>query len=649
MISINGLTVAYGGYTLLDSIDFHISEKDKIGLVGKNGAGKSTIMKLICGLQSPTSGSIDKPNDLRIGYLPQIMEHHKGRTVMEETLTAFDHITEIQAELDGINAQLAERTDYESEAYMSLINRLNDLTDVMAMSQSEPPEVLAQKTLLGLGFKDEDFGRKTETFSQGWNMRIELAKILLSEPDVLLLDEPTNHLDIESIEWLEDYLKGHRGSLLLVSHDRKFLDTVTNRTVEIMLGHIHDYKVPYSKYVELRKERLAQQMAAYENQQKMIEKTEDFINRFRYKPTKSNQVQSRIKQLEKLDRVEIDETDNVTLTVKFPPAPRSGDIVFKGKDLTVGYPEKVVFRNAEIEVRRGEKVALIGRNGEGKTTLMRVIMGELQPISGEAKTGYNVSIGYYAQNQEDILDRNLTVWETLDNIAVGDVRNKLRDILAQFLFRGEDIDKKVSVLSGGERARLGMAKFMLQPYNVLALDEPTNHMDIKSKDILKQALKAYDGTLIVVSHDRDFLECLVDKMYEFRDGKVKEHLGSVHEFLEERKIENLQELERRFSPKVSAVPDAKNEVDSVRKEQAQKEFEQRRSDSKEIRRIRHRVEFLESEIGKIEEKMKELEKILSNPGPDDDIMELTRTYLEEKRELDHKTSEWESLMERLDS
>ena len=648
MISINGLTVAYGGYTLLDSIDFHISEKDKIGLVGKNGAGKSTIMKLICGLQSPTSGSIDKPNDLRIGYLPQIMEHHKGRTVMEETLTAFDHITEIQAELDGINAQLAERTDYESEAYMSLINRLNDLTDVMAMSQSEPPEVLAQKTLLGLGFKDEDFGRKTETFSQGWNMRIELAKILLSEPDVLLLDEPTNHLDIESIEWLEDYLKGHRGSLLLVSHDRKFLDTVTNRTVEIMLGHIHDYKVPCSKYVELRKERLAQQVAAYENQQKMIEKTEDFINRFRYKPTKSNQVQSRIKQLEKLDRVEIDETDNVTLTVKFPPAPRSGDIVFKGKDLTVGYPEKVVFRNAEIEVRRGEKVALIGRNGEGKTTLMRVIMGELQPISGEAKTGYNVSIGYYAQNQEDILDRNLTVWETLDNIAVGDVRNKLRDILAQFLFRGEDIDKKVSVLSGGERARLGMAKFMLQPYNVLALDEPTNHMDIKSKDILKQALKAYDGTLIVVSHDRDFLEGLVDKMYEFRDGKVKEHLGSVHEFLEERKIENLQELERRFSPKVSAVPDAKNEVDSVRKEQAQKEFEQRRSDSKEIRRIRHRVEFLESEIGKVEARMKDIEKILSNPGPGDDIMELTRTYLEDKRELDHKTAEWESLMEKID-
>src|SRR5574344_877225 len=544
MISINGLTVAYGGYTLLDSIDFHISEKDKIGLVGKNGAGKSTIMKLICGLQSPTSGSIDKPNDLRIGYLPQIMEHHKGRTVMEETLTAFDHITEIQAELDSVNAQLAERTDYESDEYLSLINRLNDLTDAMAMSQSEPPEVLAQKTLLGLGFKDEDFGRKTETFSQGWNMRIELAKILLSEPDVLLLDEPTNHLDIESIEWLEDYLKSHRGSLLLVSHDRRFLDNVTNRTVEIMLGHIHDYKVPYSQYIELRKERLAQQEAAYDNQQKMIEKTEDFIRRFRYKPTKSNQVQSRIKALEKLDIIEMDETDNVTLSVKFPPAPRSGDLAFKATDLTVGYPQKVVFKNADIEVKRGEKVAWMGRNGEGKTTLMRVIMGELEPIEGESKIGHNVNIGYFAQNQEDILDKNETVFSTLDRIAVGDIRTKLRDLLAQFLFRGEDIDKKVGVLSGGERARLGMAKLMLQSHNLLALDEPTNHMDVKSKDILKQALKAFDGTLIVVSHDRDFLEGLVDKMYEFRDGRVKEHLESIADFLTERKIENLRELER---------------------------------------------------------------------------------------------------------
>lgn len=640
MISINGLTVAYGSFTLLDNLNFHISERDKIGLVGKNGSGKTTIMKLINGLQSPTSGSVDKPADLRIGYLPQIMEHHHGRTVMEETLTAFDSLAQIEKELNSVNEQLAERTDYESEEYLSLITRLNDLTDVMTVSQSEPAEVLAQKTLLGLGFRDEDFDRLTDTFSQGWNMRIELAKILLSEPDLLMLDEPTNHLDIESIEWLEDYLRNRKGSLLLVSHDRKFLDNVTNRTVEIMLGHIHDYRVPYSKYLQLRAERLAQQQAAYENQHKMIEKTEDFINRFRYKPTKSNQVQSRIKQLEKLERIEIDETDNVTLTVKFPPAPRAGDIIFKASDLTVGYPGKVVFSDAQVEIRRGEKVAFIGRNGEGKTTMMRVINGELEPISGEAKVGYNVSIGYYAQNQEDVLDRNLTVWETLDNIAVGDIRGKLRDILAQFLFRGEDIDKKVSVLSGGERARLGMAKFMLQPYNVLALDEPTNHMDIKSKDILKQALKAYDGTLIVVSHDRDFLEGLVDKMYEFRDGRVKEYLGSVSDFLEKRKLDSLQELERRSGS-------SKGTDNQEKKVAAQQSFEQKKSVSKEERRVRHRIDFLEKEIAGIEEKMAAIEAVLSNPSEKDDVLELTRSYLELKRECEGKTEEWASLMESL--
>ena len=641
MISINGLSVAFGGFTLLDNIDFHISGNDKIGLVGKNGAGKSTLMKLICGLQSPTSGSVDKPSDLRIGYLPQIMEHNRGRTVMQEAMTAFDHIAAIQKELDGVNRQLSERTDYDSSSYLELIGRLNDLNDSLAIVQSEPAEVQTEKTLLGLGFKDSDLSKNTETFSQGWNMRIELAKILLSSPDLLLLDEPTNHLDIESIEWLEDYLKGRRGALMLVSHDRKFLDNVTTRTVEIMLGHIHDYKVPYSKYLELRKERLAQQTAAFENQQRMIEKTEDFINRFRYKPTKSNQVQSRIKQLEKLERIEIDETDNVRLTVKFPPAPRAGDIVFKASGLTAGYPGKTVFTDADIEVKRGEKVALVGRNGEGKTTLMRIIAGELDPVEGEARRGYNVSMGYYAQNQEDILDKSLTVWETLDRIAVGDIRTKLRDILAQFLFRGEDIDKKVSVLSGGERARLGMAKFMLQPYNLLALDEPTNHMDIKSKEILKQALQAYDGTLIVVSHDRDFLDGLVDKLYEFRDGHVKEHLGGVNDFLERRKLESLQELERR----VAAMPQANQ---NTGKDQAKQEFEKRRTESREIRRIKHRVELLESEIGKIEAKMKDLETILSNPGSKDDILELTRTYLELKRELDYKTGEWESLILKLE-
>ena len=647
MISINNLTVSYGGFTLLDNISFAISDKDKIGLVGKNGAGKSTVMKLICGLQSPTSGSIDKPSHLNIGYLPQVMEHHKGRTVMEETLTAFESMSTLEKELDSVNSQLAERSDYESKEYMGLIDRLNEINDILAMEHSEPPEVQAEKTLLGLGFKDEDFGRKTETFSQGWNMRIELAKILLTRPDVMLLDEPTNHLDIESIEWFEDYLKNYRGSLLLVSHDRHFLDTVTNRTIEIMLGHIHDYKVPYSRYLDLRKERLAQQMAAYENQQKMIEKTEDFIAKFRYKPTKSNQVQSRIKALEKLDRIEVDETDKASLTVKFPPAPRSGDIVFKASDLSVGYPQKVVFRHADIEIRRGEKVALVGRNGEGKTTLMRLIMGQLQPLEGEAKVGYNVSIGYYAQNQEDVLDKDMTVYETLDNIAVGDIRTKLRDILAEFLFRGEDIDKKVSVLSGGERARLGMAKLMLQPYNLLALDEPTNHMDIKSKEILQQALKAYDGTLIVVSHDRIFLDGLVDKLYEFLDGRVKEHVGSIEEFLEERKIENLHALDRRFGPSSVKLSSAKDPLPKTNPErdEARRDYNAQKILSKEDRKVRNRISYLESEIGKLEKKNKEIEAVLSSPGKDDDIMELTRTYLENQRSLEAMTDEWGRLVE----
>ena len=643
MISLNSISVVYGSFTLLDNINFHISESDKIGLVGKNGAGKSTIMKMICGLQSPTSGHIDKPNHLEVGYLPQIMEHHRGRTVIEETMTAFAQMTALENELEEIGRQLAEREDYESPDYMSLITRMNEINDRLSVEHSEPPRVKAERTLLGLGFKDNEFDRPTETFSQGWNMRIELAKILLSDPDVLLLDEPTNHLDIESIEWLEGYLKDYRGSILLVSHDRRFLDTVTNRTIEIMSSHIHDYKVSYSRYIELRKERIGQQMAAYENQQKMIEKTEDFINKFRYKPTKSNQVQSRIKALEKLERIEIDETDNSTLCVKFPPAPRSGDVVFKGSDLTVGYPGKVVFSNADIEIRRGEKVALVGRNGEGKTTLMRVMTGELSPISGEAKVGYNVNIGYFAQNQEDVLDKNLTVMETLEGVASGDVRTKLRDILAAFLFRGDDIDKKVAVLSGGERARLGMAELMLQPYNLLALDEPTNHMDIRSKDILKQALKQYDGTLVVVSHDRDFLDGLVDKMYEFRDGRVKEHLESIADFLTERKIENLQELERRYQP--AAAKPAAQPVET----ENQKAYNARKAVSKEERKIRNRINFLENEIDRIEKEMKKIEAVLANPGPDDDIMELTRAYLEHKRDLDARTEEWAELSEQMDS
>ena len=645
MISINNLTVAYGGFTLLNEINFHISESDKIGLVGKNGAGKSTILKLICGFQSPTSGKVAVPNGVKIGYLPQIMEHHRGRSVIDEAMTAFADMFALEDELEKITVELSERDDYESDAYHDLIVRMNEVNDRLAYTRSDNPQVQAERTLIGLGFKYEELSRPTETFSQGWNMRIELAKILLSSPDVLLLDEPTNHLDIESIEWLEGYLKEYKGSLVLISHDRKFLDNVTNRTVEIMVGRIHDYKVPYSKYLELRKERLEQQRAAFENQQRMIEKTEEFIEKFRYKPTKSNQVQSRVKQLEKLERIEVDLEDRSALSVKFPPAPRSGDIAYKGVDLRVGYGEKVVFDDAQIEVRRGEKVALVGRNGEGKTTLMRVVMRELDPMAGESKVGHNVNIGYYAQNQEDILDKEDTVFGTLDRIAVGDIRLKLRDILGAFLFKGEDIDKKVAVLSGGERARLAMAKLMLKPYNLLALDEPTNHMDIRSKDILKQALKAYDGTLIIVSHDRDFLDGLVDKLYEFRDGKVKEHLGGVQEFLERRKLENLSELERHYKPEVQEKP---AEV-VQKKEEAKQEYQAKKYLSKEEKKIKNRISFVEKKIEEYEIKMGEIEAKLMNPGPEDDVMDLTRAYLENKRELDFKMEEWEKLNEQLES
>ena len=645
MISINNLTVAYGGFTLLNEINFHISESDKIGLVGKNGAGKSTILKLICGLQSPTSGKVAVPGGVKIGYLPQIMEHHRGRSVIDEAMTAFADMFALEDELEKITVELSTREDYESAEYHDLIVRMNEVNDRLSYTRSDNPRVLAERTLIGLGFKYEELDRPTETFSQGWNMRIELAKILFSKPDVLLLDEPTNHLDIESIEWLEGYLKDYRGSLVLISHDRKFLDNVTNRTVEIMVGRIHDYKVPYSKYLELRRERLAQQQAAYENQQRMIEKTEEFIEKFRYKPTKSNQVQSRVKQLEKLERIEVDIEDRSTLSVKFPPAPRSGDIAYKGVDMRVGYGPKVVFDDAQIEVRRGEKVALVGRNGEGKTTLMRVIMRELDPMAGESKVGHNVNIGYYAQNQEDILDKNDTVFGTLDRIAVGDIRLKLRDILGAFLFKGEDIDKKVGVLSGGERARLAMAKLMLKPYNLLALDEPTNHMDIRSKDILKQALKAYDGTLIIVSHDRDFLDGLVDKLYEFRDGKVKEHLGGVQEFLERRKLETLSELERHYKPAAEEKP---AEV-VQKKEEAKQEYEAKKFVSKEEKKIKNRISFLEKKIEEYETKMAEIESKLMNPGPGDDVMDLTRAYLENKRELDYKMEEWSELNEKLEN
>ncbi|MBR3302988.1 MAG: ABC-F family ATP-binding cassette domain-containing protein, partial [Bacteroidales bacterium] len=505
MIAINELTVSWGAFTLLDHINLHIGDNEKIGLVGKNGAGKSTLLKVILGQALPTSGAVVVSKGQRIGYLPQQMEHSKEHSVIDETLKAFDELFRLQSRIDEVSSLLAQRTDYESASYNNLIVELNNLQDKVAIMESEPPHSQVERVLMGLGFKREEFNRPTAELSQGWNMRIELAKILLSKPDILLLDEPTNHLDIESIQWFEEYLKTFRGSVVLISHDRKFLDNITKRTVEITLGKINDYKVPYSQYKVLRSERMEQQRSAYENQQRMIEKSEEFIERFRYKATKSNQVQSRIKALDKLERIEIEVDDTSAINVKFPPAPRSGQVVFKTNDAVLGYrnkeaaPPKVVLQKSNIVIERGEKVAFVGRNGEGKTTMMRVLIGELEPLEGQAENGYNVSLGYYAQNQEDILVKSDTVFSTLDNIAVGDIRTKLRDILGAFLFKGEDVDKKVAVLSGGERARLAMAKLMLKPYNLLALDEPTNHMDILSKEILKNALKKYDGTLVIVS------------------------------------------------------------------------------------------------------------------------------------------------------
>lgn len=652
MISINDLTVAFGGFTLLDDINFHISDGEHLALVGKNGAGKSTVLKLIMGLETPTSGRIMKPKDLTIGYLPQIMEYSKDKSVIDETMTAFSDVFALNDRLDEINVEITSRTDYESASYKKLLVELNDINDHLSMIGSESPRLQAEKTLIGLGFKKEELSRTRNTFSQGWNMRIELAKVLLHHPQVILLDEPTNHLDIESIQWLEDYLHSFSGTLVLISHDRRFLDRVTTRTVEILLGHINDYKVPYSQYVFLRKERIAQQKAAYDNQQRMIEKTEDFIARFRYKPTKSNQVQSRIKQLEKIERIEVDEEDNSALTVKFPPSPRSGNVVFQTKDLSGGYTspkEKVVFRDANIVIERGEKVAFVGRNGEGKSTMIKTIIGELSPIAGTAALGYNVALGYYAQNQEDILDKNDTVFDTLDKIAVGDVRFRLRDILGAFLFKGEDIDKKVAVLSGGERSRLAMAKLILKPYNLLALDEPTNHMDIRSKDVLKQALMKYDGTLVIVSHDRDFMDGLVNKVYEFKEGKIKEHLGGIREFLESRKIESLRELEVPVQKAAAAVK--VKEAPKVQEKPKEKPQEKKFSfeEQKELRRRRQRLEAAEKKIAELEGKMKDIERKLSAPAAGCDIDSLTREYLELKRELDSRMEEWMEMGSEMDN
>ena len=595
MISLDNLSVSYGGWTLFDGISFLINEKDRIGLVGKNGAGKTTLLRIITGEQQPTEGAVTMNGECTIGYLPQQMRVADTTTLKAETEKAFDEVLRLEAEIAALTAEVAERTDYESEEYEALLHRMNDAQDRYHILGGDTREADIEKTLLGLGFKRTDFDRATSEFSGGWRMRIELAKLLLRRPSIFLLDEPTNHLDIESIQWLEEYLRNYNGAVLLISHDRAFLDNVTTRTVELSLGHIYDYKVPYSKFVELRAERRAQQMAAYENQQKLIEKTEEFIEKFRYKPTKSNQVQSRIKQLERLERIEVEEEDLATLNIKFPPAPRSGQIVAEIKEVGKAFGEKRIFSDATFTIERGQKIALVGRNGEGKTTMARMIIGELEQTEGTIKLGANVNIGYYAQIQDDLMDGEFTVFDTLDRVAVGDIRTRLRDILGAFLFRGEDIDKKVKVLSGGERSRLAMARLMLEPYNLLVLDEPTNHMDMRSKDILKRAIQKYDGTVIVVSHDRDFLDGMVDRIYEFRDGGVKEYLGGIYYFLEKRKVESLQEIERKDTPIATTL--------TKESSTGKLSYEQKKEQEKILRKLRKAVESIESELAEIEEKI----------------------------------------------
>jgi len=638
MISINQLTVDFGGFSLFNDISFMIGPKDRIGLVGKNGAGKSTLLKIIYGKDQATSGSVSKPKDISFGYLPQQMKYQSGKTVYEESQSAFSELNHLEAEIKKLEHSISIREDYDSEAYHKLIERLAELNERLHILGVADKDAMIEQTLKGLGYKTEDFSRQTTEFSGGWRMRIELAKILLQKPEVILLDEPTNHLDIESIQWLEDFLKDYYGSVVLVSHDRTFLDNITKRTIEISMGKIYDYKAPYTKYLELRKERIGQQMAAYENQQKKISDTEKFIERFRYKATKAVQVQSRIKQLGKLDIIEIDEQDNTSIHFVFPPAPRSGTIVVETQKLSKAYGEKTILSEVDLIIERTEKVAFIGRNGEGKTTLSRIVIGDLD-YEGSLKIGHNVNIGYYAQNQDQLLDENRTVFETLDQIAVGDVRSKIRNILGSFLFSGETVDKKVKVLSGGERSRLALAKLLLEPYNLLVLDEPTNHLDIKSKEILKNALKKYDGTMIVVSHDRDFLDGLVDKLYEFKDKKIKQHSGNIYEFLKKKKIDNLKEIERK------SVEKSLRDDTSV-SENKQNYLERKELD-KQRRKIQNQLKTVEDKIAEIENKIVEAEKKLSM-GIETDNHDFYADYDKLKQQLDDEMLNWEDIHEKLD-
>ncbi len=645
MISINNLSVEFSSQVLFDNINYVINPKDKIALVGKNGAGKSTMLKIIAGLQRPTSGSVSVPNDVTIGYLPQQMALEDDATVVEEVRKVFAHIEEMKQRLDHLSNELSNRTDYESDDYQQLIERVSDLTEQLAMASSDNCEAELEKTLMGLGFVRSDFERPTSEFSGGWRMRIELAKLLLRRPDVLLLDEPTNHLDIESIQWLENFLITKAKAVVLVSHDRAFIDNVTGRTIEINLGRIYDYNVNYSKFVVLRQERIEQQMRAYRNQQKQIADTEDFIERFRYKATKSVQVQSRIKQLAKIERIEVDELDNSSLNLRFPPAPRSGDFPLILEDVGKAYGDHQVFDHATFTLRRGEKVAFVGKNGEGKSTLVKCIMGEI-PFTGSLRLGHNVKIGYFAQNQAQLLDGEITVFDTIDRVAVGDIRLKIRDILGAFMFGGEASDKKVKVLSGGEKTRLAMIKLLLEPVNLLILDEPTNHLDMRSKDVLKQAIADFDGTVIVVSHDREFLDGLVEKVYEFGGGQVRECLGGIYEFLEKKRLASLRELEMSTSPTPKKQEEPKTAAAAENKPSATKlTYAEQRERDKTLKRAAKKVEEAEQAVAQCETELASIEASIAAGEVEGDIFE---RHAAATKAVENAMSVWELAQMELD-
>ena len=640
MISVEGLTVEFGGFTLFDDVSFVVNKKDRIALVGKNGAGKSTMLKIFAGLQSPTAGNISVPKELTIGYLPQQMQLTDTRTVREEAEQAFDQIHQLEKQLERLTLELAERTDYESESYHDLIDKVTHLTEHFQMMGGNSYQAELERTLMGLGFVRDDFERLTSEFSGGWRMRIELAKLLLRQPDVLLLDEPTNHLDIESIQWLENFLATRANAVILVSHDRAFIDATTFRTIEISLGKIYDYKVNYSHYVVLREERREQQMRAFENQQKKLQDTEAFIERFRYKATKSVQVQSRIKQLEKIDRIEVDEVDTAMLNLKFPPAPRSGSYPVIMEDVAKRYGDHLIFEHATFTINRGDKVAFVGKNGEGKSTLVKCIMGEID-FEGKLQLGHNVKIGYFAQNQAQLLDDKLTVFDTIDYVAQGDIRTKIRDILGAFMFGGEASDKKVEVLSGGERSRLAMIRLLLEPVNLLILDEPTNHLDMRSKDVLKDALREFDGTVILVSHDREFLDGLVDKVYEFGNQRVTEHLGGIYEFLNRKKMDNLQELE-----KATSLAQKNMETDD-QPSQSKMSYESRKEQNRALKKAEKSVAEAEAKIERLEAEQAQLESMLATPEGSADTA-LYAKYGAIKKELSETMDLWSCCIQELE-